>query len=74
MSKPNIIQFRELSAFANDLSTMRIVERDTPKGSDLFFKELLTEPFITPPLSLWVKSFFSPKISSFEKLYCPGFK
>ena len=45
MSKPNIIQFRELSAFANDLSTMRIVERDTPKGSDLFFKELLTEPF-----------------------------
>ena len=45
MSKPNIIQFRELSAFANDLSTMRIVERDTPKGSDLFFKELLKEPF-----------------------------
>ena len=45
MSKPNIIQFRELSAFANDLSTMRIVERDNPKGSDLFFKELLTEPF-----------------------------
>ena len=38
MSKPNIIQFRELSAFANDLSTMRIVERDTPKGSDLFLK------------------------------------
>ncbi len=45
MYKPNIIQFRELSTFANDLSTMRIVERDTPKGSDLFFKGLLTKPF-----------------------------
>ena len=45
MSNSNIIQFKELYAFADDTSTMKIVERGSPKGSDLFFKELLTEPF-----------------------------